>query len=52
MPYMEASLRETLRLASVFSLGIAHRATEDTELGGYFVPKVILLIFRFNVYCI
>lgn len=39
MPYMEASLRELMRIVSVFSLGIAHRATEDTELCGYFVPK-------------
>ncbi|XP_069687544.1 probable cytochrome P450 304a1 [Periplaneta americana] len=39
MPYMEASLRELMRIVSVFSLGIAHRAVEDTHLGGYFVPK-------------
>ncbi|KAJ9573737.1 hypothetical protein L9F63_008861 [Diploptera punctata] len=39
LPYMEASLRELMRIASIFSLGIAHRATEDTQLCGYFIPK-------------
>jgi cytochrome P450 len=36
---MEASLRELMRLTSIFTLGIAHRATEDTHLSGYFIPK-------------
>ena len=44
MPYMEASLRELMRIVSVFSLGIAHRATEDTHLGGYFVPKDAMVV--------
>lgn len=36
---MEASLRELMRITSIFTLGIAHRATEDTHLSGYFIPK-------------
>jgi cytochrome P450 len=36
---MEASLRELMRIVTIFTLGIAHRATEDTHLGGYFIPK-------------
>jgi hypothetical protein len=36
---MEASLRELLRITSIFTLGIAHRAIEDTNLSGYFIPK-------------
>jgi len=39
LPYMEASLRELMRITSIFSLGIAHRAIEDTHLSGYFIPK-------------
>jgi hypothetical protein len=47
---MEASLREFMRMISIFSLGIAHRATEDTHLRGYFIPKAsIQTIFHLNI---
>lgn len=44
LPYMEASLRELMRIVTIFTLGIAHRATEDTHLGGYFIPKNTMLL--------
>lgn len=44
LPYMEASLRELMRITSIFSLGIAHRATEDTHLSGYFIPKNTMVL--------
>jgi hypothetical protein len=46
---MEASLRELMRITSIFTLGIAHRATEDTHLSGYFIPKVsVYAASKFN----
>jgi hypothetical protein len=46
---MEASLRELMRMISIFTLGIAHRATEDTHLRGYFIPKAsIETVFQLN----
>ncbi|PNF22710.1 putative cytochrome P450 304a1 [Cryptotermes secundus] len=50
MPYMEASLRELMRISSIFSLGIAHRATEDTHLRGYFIPKNTMLLTGLHSY--
>ena len=40
MPYHEAFLREVMRKRTPVPLSIVHRATEDTELNGYFIPKV------------
>jgi hypothetical protein len=40
LPYNEAFLREVMRKEAVAPLGVLHRATEDTELGGYNIPKV------------
>lgn len=39
MPYTEAIISEVLRFSSITCLGITHRVTEDSELGGYFIPK-------------
>ncbi|OQV22183.1 Cytochrome P450 2J6 [Hypsibius exemplaris] len=39
MPYTEAVLCEVLRIACVGPMGVPHRATEDTELAGYRIPK-------------
>ncbi|KAF9266522.1 cytochrome P450 [Marasmius fiardii PR-910] len=43
-PYMEAILRETLRWAPVFPLGVPHRAFSDDTIDGYFIPKGTLVI--------
>jgi cytochrome P450 len=40
LPYNEAFLREVMRKQTLNPLGVAHRATEDTELNGYIIPKV------------
>jgi cytochrome P450 len=40
LPYNEAFLREVLRKETLVPLSLVHRATEDTELGGYSIPKV------------
>ena len=40
MPYNEAFLREVMRKQTLVPMSVVHRATEDTELTGYFIPKV------------
>lgn len=44
MPYIEASIREAIRILPLNPLGIPRRCTKDTTLGGFFVPKVIFTI--------
>jgi len=39
LPYNEAFLREVMRKQTLVPLAIFHRATEDTELNGYSIPK-------------
>jgi len=39
LPYNEAFLREVMRKQTLVPLSVVHRATEDTELNGYFIPK-------------
>jgi cytochrome P450 len=39
MPYVEASLRECLRILPVTPLGLPRRCVQDTTLGGYFIPE-------------
>ncbi|XP_031574308.1 steroid 17-alpha-hydroxylase/17,20 lyase-like [Actinia tenebrosa] len=39
LPYVEAVLAETSRLSSVAPLSIPHKATKDTSLQGYTIPK-------------
>ena len=39
MPYTQAAIFESQRLSSIAPLGLPHRAVEDTELCGYFIPK-------------
>ena len=39
MPYTEACILETLRLASVVPYALFHRTWEDVTLGGVFIPK-------------
>jgi cytochrome P450 len=40
LPYIEAFLREVMRKQTVVPMSVVHRATEDAELNGYFIPKV------------
>lgn len=39
LPYFEAAINETARLASVAPLGVPHRTTCDTTLAGFKIPK-------------
>ncbi|XP_066534053.1 cytochrome P450 2J2-like isoform X2 [Hoplias malabaricus] len=39
MPYTEAVVHETQRIGNVVPLGFPKRASQDTTLGGYFIPK-------------
>jgi len=40
LPYNEAFLREVMRKQTLLPMSVVHRATVDTELNGYFIPKV------------
>ncbi|KAK7791198.1 hypothetical protein R5R35_009364 [Gryllus longicercus] len=44
LPYTEATLRETMRRATLTPISIPHRATEDTHFMGYDVPKDSMII--------
>ncbi|XP_026322481.1 probable cytochrome P450 304a1 [Hyposmocoma kahamanoa] len=39
MPYTEACIREAMRIDTLVPLGVPHRATADTKLGGYHIPE-------------
>ena len=39
LPYMEATIAETLRLSSIGPLSVPHKTTVDTTLQGYSIPK-------------
>ncbi|XP_070560849.1 cytochrome P450 2U1-like [Ptychodera flava] len=43
MPYTQACILETQRLATLFQLGIPHRTMENVTLHGYNIPKDTLI---------
>nr|QOV04251.1 cytochrome P450 392E7 [Tetranychus urticae] len=47
MPLTMAFIYETLRFSSIVPLNLLRRATEDTKVGGYSIPKDSLVIFNF-----
>uniref|UniRef100_T1KYD0 Cytochrome P450 n=1 Tax=Tetranychus urticae TaxID=32264 RepID=T1KYD0_TETUR len=47
MPFTMAFIYETLRFSSIVALNLLRRATEDTKVGGYSIPKDSLVIFNF-----
>ena len=38
LPYLFACLAESMRYRTIGPLGLPHRASEDAEVGGYFIP--------------
>ncbi|CAG7721211.1 unnamed protein product [Allacma fusca] len=44
MPYVQAVLNEVLRISSIGPLSVFHRAMEDVEFKGYFIPKDTIVI--------
>ena len=38
LPYVFACLAESMRYRTIGPLGLPHRASEDTEIGGYLIP--------------
>ncbi|KPJ02852.1 putative cytochrome P450 304a1 [Papilio xuthus] len=47
MPYTEACIREALRMDTIVPLGVSHRATSDTKLGGYDIPQDTMVNLNF-----
>ncbi|KAK3797172.1 hypothetical protein RRG08_015147 [Elysia crispata] len=44
MPYLNAAIMETQRIASILPFGLFHRCTEETTLRGYTIPKDTLIM--------
>jgi len=44
LPYVEAILKEVLRLHPVVPLGVPHRSVQDDIFNGFFIPKGSILI--------
>ena len=40
MPYTEAVIHETLRVANLVPLNIPRMSSKDTTVGGYLIPQV------------
>lgn len=38
LPYLEAVIRETMRIETITPFGVIHKALKDTTLGGYNIP--------------
>eukprot|EP00112_Aurelia_sp_Birch-Aquarium-sp1_P009022 Seg2011.4 transcript_id=Seg2011.4/GoldUCD/mRNA.D3Y31 product="Steroid 17-alpha-hydroxylase/17 20 lyase" protein_id=Seg2011.4/GoldUCD/D3Y31 len=46
LPYIEATMSEVLRMGSLAPLSVPHKATVDTELCGYHIPKGTILMMN------
>ncbi|XP_001632993.2 cytochrome P450 2E1 [Nematostella vectensis] len=46
LPYVEAVIAETMRISTAVPLAIPHKATCDTTINGYFIPKDTTVIFN------
>ncbi|XP_072939445.1 probable cytochrome P450 304a1 [Epargyreus clarus] len=48
MPYTEACIREMMRYEPLVPLGVPHRATTNTKLGGYNIPENTLVSVNYT----
>ncbi|KAL3874628.1 hypothetical protein ACJMK2_037614 [Sinanodonta woodiana] len=48
LQYLDATIKETLRLASIVPLGVPHTVLKDTQFDGYTIPKDSTIIFHVN----
>ncbi|XP_048588770.1 cytochrome P450 1A1-like, partial [Nematostella vectensis] len=46
LPYVEAVIAETMRISTAVPLAIPHKATCDTTLNGFFIPKETTVILN------
>ncbi|KAL8615481.1 hypothetical protein ACOMHN_053817 [Nucella lapillus] len=44
MPYVEAAMLECQRFADIAPFSVTHAASEDAEVGGFFIPKGTIII--------
>jgi cytochrome P450 len=44
LPYLSATLKETMRWRTVVPLSLFHAAREDLDVKGYFIPKDTIIL--------
>jgi len=51
LPLLESFIWEVLRYSSLIGLNLPHRASEDTTIGGYFIPEgTMIIVVHYNMH--